>query len=60
MSTPRDLTPRPASAGPFLGVVLGLAASRALDGTQEQSWGDYSASWTYHPDDGLNIVIAER
>lgn len=30
--------------------------TRALDGTQTQSYGDYTVSWTYHPDNGLRIV----
>lgn len=31
--------------------------TRALDGRQEDAWGDFEASWTYHPDSGLNLVI---
>jgi hypothetical protein len=31
--------------------------TRALDGMQRDSWRKFKASWTYHPDDGLNIVI---
>ena len=34
--------------------------TRALDGTQEATWGDFTAIWTYHPDDGLDIVITEQ
>lgn len=34
--------------------------TRALDGTQTAESPDgYVAYWTYHPDDGLNIVIEE-
>jgi hypothetical protein len=38
-------------------VVERMDRTRALDGMQDATWGDYSASWTYHPDDGLNVVI---
>ncbi|MGO1319495.1 MAG: hypothetical protein ACTMIK_04505 [Galactobacter sp.] len=31
--------------------------TRALDGRQQDTWGVWEASWGYHPDDGLNLVI---
>jgi hypothetical protein len=31
--------------------------TRALDGYQEGSFDQYSISWTYHPDDGVNMTI---
>jgi hypothetical protein len=31
--------------------------TRALDGRQDDHWGGFEASWTYHPDDGLNLVV---
>ncbi|GAA2155701.1 MULTISPECIES: FAD-dependent oxidoreductase [Glycomyces] len=31
--------------------------TRALDGYQDASFAEYAASWTYHPDDGLNMTI---
>lgn len=34
-----------------------LESTRALDGTQSTEWSGYTASWTYHPDDGLNIIV---
>jgi hypothetical protein len=34
--------------------------TRALDGRQEADWGSFHASWTYHPDDGVNMVIEAR
>lgn len=37
-----------------------IDATRALDGMQSESWGDYVARWTYHPDSGLTIVIAHK
>ena len=38
-------------------VITQMSQTRALDGTQSGTWGDFSATWTYHPDDGLDIVI---
>jgi hypothetical protein len=39
--------------------------TRALDGTQDATWSasdgtQIRASWTYHPDAGLNIVLEEE
>lgn len=34
-----------------------LQDTRGLDGRQEDSWGDYTASWTYLPEDGYHVVI---
>ncbi|MFB0835718.1 hypothetical protein ACX8Z9_04755 [Arthrobacter halodurans] len=34
-----------------------MDSTRALDGRQAASWGDYSATWGYHPDNGLDIVV---
>lgn len=34
-----------------------IGRTRALDGTQSHSWGDMQASWSYHPDDGANVLI---
>jgi hypothetical protein len=34
-----------------------VSSTRALDGIQEDTWNDYSAQWTYHPDHGLNVTI---
>lgn len=33
--------------------------TRALDGQQTDSWDDFEARWTFHPDDGLSITIRE-
>lgn len=38
-------------------VISRLETTRALDGRQEASWGNFSASWTYHPDNGVNMLI---
>lgn len=37
-----------------------IDATRALDGMQSESWGGYAARWTYHPDNGLTVVIAHK
>lgn len=34
--------------------------TRALDGMQDVTWGDYEATWTYHPDSGMNVIITEN
>jgi hypothetical protein len=40
-------------------VISQLDATRAMDGRQDATWGDFSASWTYHPDDGLDLILQE-
>lgn len=34
-----------------------MEQTRALDGMQDATWGDLTASWTYHPDNGLDIIV---
>jgi hypothetical protein len=34
-----------------------IEGTRALDGRQTDSWDGFTAAWTYHPDDGLDITI---
>lgn len=34
-----------------------IGTTRALDGRQSAEWDTFAASWGYHPDSGLNIVI---
>src|SRR5690606_9441126 len=34
-----------------------MGATRSLDGRQEDSWGGIEASWAYHPDDGLDVIL---
>ncbi|MGN7149279.1 hypothetical protein ACTHQ6_09845 [Arthrobacter sp. SAFR-179] len=36
-----------------------MGSTRALDGTQHASWDKISASWTYHPNTGLDVVLNE-
>lgn len=33
-----------------------MSSTRALDGLQTQNCGDYTVSWTYHPDNGLRVI----
>jgi hypothetical protein len=40
-------------------IITEIDNTRALDGMQRDSWRKFKASWTYHPDDGLSIVIHE-
>ena len=47
-----------------INIYLGLPSSllekmsntRALDGVQSQNCGTYTATWSYHPDSGLNVI----
>lgn len=38
-------------------VLAHMRATRALDGMQSDSWGTVKATWTYHPDDGLDLIL---
>lgn len=38
-------------------VIKAMEQTTALNGRQSQEWGDLSASWTYHPENGLDIII---
>ena len=33
-----------------------MSSTRALDGMQSQDCGDFTATWTYHPDKGLHVI----
>lgn len=37
-----------------------MQGTRALDGRQTARWTGFEASWTYHPDDGINLVLEEK
>jgi hypothetical protein len=39
------------------GILARMAQTRALDGTQHADGDGVSASWNFHPDDGLSIVL---
>ncbi len=36
-----------------------MQETRALDGRQEASWSGFDASWRYHPDSGLSVIIRD-
>jgi len=38
-------------------VISRLDSTRALDGRQQGSWDGYAATWGYHPNSGLDLVI---
>ncbi|MHA6668216.1 hypothetical protein ACX3O0_05050 [Homoserinimonas sp. A447] len=38
-------------------VLTRMSSTRALDGRQAGEWDEFSASWGYHPDNGLDVVI---
>lgn len=40
-------------------VTAEMDKTRALDGRQTAAWGAFEASWTYHPDAGLDIIIRQ-
>lgn len=40
-------------------VTARMGDTRALDGMQDAEWGVYHATWTFHPDDGMNLVLTE-
>lgn len=39
-------------------VVAEMSQTRALDGRQSADWDGIHASWSYHPDSGLDIVLS--
>jgi hypothetical protein len=41
-------------------ILAQMDSTRALDGRQEGSWAGFKASWTYHPDAGLDMIIEEQ
>lgn len=34
-----------------------IEQTRAIDGTRSQQWNEFEATWTYHPDSGLDLLI---
>jgi hypothetical protein len=40
-------------------VLSTMEKTRALDGRQSEKWATFTASWIYHPDDGLDVIIRE-
>lgn len=41
-------------------LVVELGQTRALDGRQSRDYDYVSVTWSYHPDNGLNVVITKR
>lgn len=41
-------------------VVTTMEKTRALDGIQREEYGNFKISWSYHPDNGLDVVITEK
>jgi hypothetical protein len=41
-------------------VISRMSSTRALDGTQDGSWSEIYVTWTYHPNNGLNMIFEER
>lgn len=37
-----------------------VESTRALDGRQQASWNGYDATWSYHPDTGLNMTLVDN
>lgn len=37
-----------------------MDTTRALDGTQRDTWDNFSVSWNYHPDSGVNVNVKEN
>lgn len=37
-----------------------IGQTRALDGRQDGEWDGFSASWSYHPDSGANLIIVQN
>jgi hypothetical protein len=40
-------------------VIAQMASTRALDGMQSATWDTYQVKWTYHPTDGLDLIITQ-
>jgi hypothetical protein len=38
-------------------VIVRMQSTRALDGMQSTTWAGFEATWTYHPDDGLDVIV---
>jgi hypothetical protein len=40
-------------------IIREMGQTTALNGRQSDTWSDFSASWTYHPDNGLDVLIRQ-
>jgi hypothetical protein len=36
-----------------------IERTTAMMGVQQAAWGDFEASWSYHPDNGLNMIVEQ-
>lgn len=36
-----------------------VGATRGLDGRQDGAWDGFTASWSYHPNNGANVIIVQ-
>lgn len=41
-------------------IVERIEHTRALDGVQSADWDKYHASWSYHPDSGMFLVVETK
>ncbi|WP_138443505.1 hypothetical protein [Sinomonas susongensis] len=37
-----------------------IGDTRAIDGTQSDEWGHYRAIWSYHPVNGMTLIVEEK
>lgn len=40
-------------------VIAQMEQTRALDGMQSAEWDGLTATWTYHPDNGMDLILEE-
>lgn len=55
----RDLTCVLASLQTPQFIITEMSQTRALDGRLSDKWSTFEASWTYHPDNGLDVLIRD-
>lgn len=36
-----------------------IGVTRSVDGRQDGAWDAFTASWSYHPDNGANVIIVQ-
>jgi hypothetical protein len=41
-------------------VINSIETTRALDGKQNGDWDGFEAEWSYHPDNGLDLMIHQK
>jgi len=41
-------------------IINGVETTRALDGKQNGEWDGFEAEWSYHPDNGLDLMIHQK